>query len=342
LVVKTQIAYLALGQNFDPSLGKGVQKYIYELYVHLRAITKDVKKVAPARGKYGFTLLELIYPFYKYDLIHMPCPIAFNPPLRKCPTITTLHELVVHDNSNEYLKINDKSNKFSFDIMGKFIRKQIFGSDYLMANSTQTFNEAITQGYPQDRIFLVHLAISDKFISKIQNKKSHKEFKVGYIGTHNKRKNVGFAVKALNLIEDPEVKFEIWGDGPESIYLKQLAQNRNIVFRGFAPEEKIVNIYDSFDAFVFPSYYEGFGLEILEAQARGLPVIIYKHAKIPKEVKKYCFEAESPEHMAQIIEQLKENGYSEKKRKEAMEYARSFTWEKTAKETLEVYKKILG
>ncbi|MFP3191157.1 MAG: glycosyltransferase, partial [Thermoproteota archaeon] len=89
-----------------------------------------------------------------------------------------------------------------------------------------------------------------------------------------KRKNVGFAVKALNLIEDPEVKFEIWGDGPESIYLKQLAQNRNIVFRGFAPEEKIVNIYDSFDAFVFPSYYEGFGLEILEAQARGLPVII--------------------------------------------------------------------
>ena len=339
-MVKTQIAYLALGQNFDPSLGKGVQKYIYELYVHLRAITKDVKKVAPARGKYGFTLLELIYPFYKYDLIHMPCPIAFNPPLRKCPTITTLHELVVHDNSNEYLKINDKSNKFSFDIMGKFIRKQIFGSDYLMANSTQTFNEAITQGYPQDRIFLVHLAISDKFISKIQNKKSHKEFKVGYIGTHNKRKNVGFAVKALNLIEDPEVKFEIWGDGPESIYLKQLAQNRNIVFRGFAPEEKIVNIYDSFDAFVFPSYYEGFGLEILEAQARGLPVIIYKHAKIPKEVKKYCFEAESPEHMAQIIEQLKENGYNEKKRKEAMEYARSFTAEKMALETYKVYEKV--
>ncbi|MFP3191158.1 MAG: hypothetical protein RXR31_07500 [Thermoproteota archaeon] len=194
-----RIAYLALGQNFDPSLGKGVQKYIYELYVHLRAITKDVKKVAPARGKYGFTILELIYPFYKYDLIHMPCPIAFNPPLRKCPTITTLHELVVHDNSNEYLKINDKSNKFSFDIMGKFIRKQIFGSDYLMANSTQTFNEAITQGYPQDRIFLVHLAISDKFISKIQNKKSHKEFKVGYIGAHNKKKKCWLCSKSPKL-----------------------------------------------------------------------------------------------------------------------------------------------
>jgi len=106
----------------------------------------------------------------------MPCPIAFNPPLRKCPTITTLHELVVHDDSNEYLRINE-SNKFSFDIIGKLIRKQIFWSDYLMANSTQTLNEAITQGYPRNRIFLVHHAMSDKFISKIPNKKHIKNLK---------------------------------------------------------------------------------------------------------------------------------------------------------------------
>jgi len=58
-------------------------------------------------------------------------------------------------------------------------------------------------------------------------------------------------------------------------------------------------------------------------------------------VRKYCFEAESPEYMAQIIKQLKENGYNEKESKKAMDYARSFTWERTAKETLEVYKKVL-
>ena len=43
--------------------------------------------------------------------------------------------------------------------------------------------------------------------------------------------------------------------------------------------------------------------------------------------------------MVQIIEELRENGYNEKERKKAMEYARSFTWERTAIETLEVYKK---
>jgi hypothetical protein len=44
--------------------------------------------------------------------------------------------------------------------------------------------------------------------------------------------------------------------------------------------------------------------------------------------------------MAQIIEQLKENGYSEKKRKEAVDYARSFTEEKMALETYKVYEKV--
>ena len=102
-----------------------------------------------------------------------------------------------------------------------------------------------------------------------------------------------------------------------------------------------MSIYDSFDAFVFPSYYEGFGIPIIEAQSRGLPVIIYKYGKIPKEVRKYCFEAENSEHMAQIIEDLKENGYNEKLRKKATKYARTFTWEKCARETLEIYKKVL-
>ncbi len=112
--------------------------------------------------------------------------------------------------------------------------------------------------------------------------------------------------------------------------------------KGYLKEENKLNAYDNFDAFVFPSLYEGLGYPILEAQARGLPVVIYKYGKVPKKVRKYCFEAESPEHMAQIIENLKEKGYNEKLRKKATAYARSFTWEKCAKETVEVYKTIIG
>ena len=123
-------------------------------------------------------------------------------------------------------------------------------------------------------------------------------------------------------------------------YLVSISKNKSINFKGFAPEKNLIDIYDSFNAFIFPSYHEGEGLPILEAQSRGLPVIIYKYGKIPKEVRKYCFEAESPEHMAHIIEGLKKNGYNEKQRKKATEYARSFTWERCVRETFEVYKKV--
>jgi glycosyltransferase involved in cell wall biosynthesis len=110
---------------------------------------------------------------------------------------------------------------------------------------------------------------------------------------------------------------------------------------GFAQESRMAQIYDRFDAFVFPSLHEGFGIPILEAQARGLPVIIYKYGKIPKEVRTYCLEAEDAEGAARIIRGLREHGYDEKLRKKATAYARSFRWSKTARATLEVYREVL-
>ena len=151
-----------------------------------------------------------------------------------------------------------------------------------------------------------------------------------------------FGIKAANTIKSKNIFFDIWGKKEfEYEYLVRISKNKNINFKGFAPEKNLIDIYDSFNAFIFPSYHEGEGLPILEAQSRGLPVIIYKYGKTPKEVKKYCFEAESPEHMAQIINDLKENGYNKKLRKKATEYARSFTWERCARETFNIYQMVL-
>ncbi|MGC8648898.1 MAG: glycosyltransferase, partial [Candidatus Micrarchaeia archaeon] len=215
--------------------------------------------------------------------------------------------------------------------------------DYIIAVSTQTKEEAIKLGFDKKDIFVVNLGIDKRFLkNKLKRERNKANFVVGYLGAMRKRKNLEFAIKAFNLISDPKIKFDIWGKKEyEYEHLTSVSKNKNINFKGFAPEDKIVYIYDSFDAFVFPSFHEGFGMPILEAQARGLPVIIYKNAMIPKEVRKYCIEAESPEHMAQIIENLKKNGYDEKLRKEAMEYARNFTWDDTIKKIVDVYKDVL-
>ena len=149
-------------------------------------------------------------------------------------------------------------------------------------------------------------------------------------------------LEAFKHIESKQFEMHIYGKlGYNRNKIIDIAKDDNrIKFMGFAPEDKLVDIYDSFNVFVFPSYYEGFGIPIIEAQSRGLPVIIYKKGKIPKEVRKYCFEAKSPEHMAHIIENIKKNGYNKKLMYKAMDYARNFTWERCARETLEVYKSV--
>jgi len=162
----------------------------------------------------------------------------------------------------------------------------------MIAISSLVKENAIEWGYNKDRIFVVNNFIGKEFITKeIKEKKARSKFVVGYLGTFRLRENVGEAIKAFMLLKGDSYSFEIWGkqNFEYENLVKQAANDKRIVFRGPAPEEKIVDIYDSFDAFVFPSLYEGFGLLILEAQARGLPVIIYKYGKIPKEVRRYCF-----------------------------------------------------
>jgi len=351
-----KVAFIGLKGQFDTidlsKIGtRSVDKIVTELYNGLCNLNKrdfvldkiEFKRIKAIGPAFSIMLQSLFKNFEGYDILHNP---DFRPffPLRKgkAKILATPHGL-------EFLF--DPTRDFDRSLRGRLRNAIVLplalhslrNSDYMIAISSLVKENAIKWGYDKDRIFVVNNFIGKEFITKgIKEKKARSKFVVGYLGTFRLRKNVGEAIKAFMLLKGDNYSFELWGKQSfeyENL-VKQVANDKRIVFKGPAPEEKIVEIYDSFDAFVFPSLYEGFGLPILEAQARGLPVIIYKYAKIPKEVRKYCFEAESPEHMAQVIEQLKENGYNEKERKEAMDYARSFTVEKTALETYRVYEKV--
>jgi len=329
---------------------------MYELYNNLVAMKKQgiiIDKVEFDRfplldGGIAPSIKSAFYDFSKYDIIHN---LAIRPLslLRKgnAVTLATVHDfrmLTTPDVNDEY-QMNLKVRLGDYFIL-KGGAKFALGCDYLCVSSTQTENEAISLGYKKDRIFLVNLGVDKRFIGKQPKKRIGKIFKIGHIGALGTTKNIRFAVDAFNKLSSRNDIFEIWGNSLSSEYYKSLVDasksNRKIIFRGFAPEKDLVKIYDSFDVFVYPSKYEGFGLHIFEAQARGLPVIIYKDAMIPKEVRKYCMEARDEAEMAEMVEDIKENGYGEQKRREAMEYARSFTWEKTAIRMIEVYNTVLA
>ena len=323
--------------------------YVYNLYKNLIKLDRYIEPIGidvSARLGKGFSIMldSFNRDFSKYDIVHN---LDLNPffPIRRgnALIINTVHDLafVFDKRSNEDVKHSLK-DLIWLNVVTKLGLKSTLSADYLIAVSTLTKEDLIKLDYDKDKIFVVNHGVDKRYLSKIKNGKEKNKFVIGYVGALRTRKNPEFFINAFKKLNN-NYELQIWGKlGYERDRLIRLTSNlKNIKFKGFAPEDKKVEIYDSFDVFVFPSLYEGFGIPIIEAQARGLPVIIYKYGMIPKEVRKYCFEAESPEHMAQIIEELKENGYNEKERKKAMEYARSFTWERTAKETLDVYKKVL-
>jgi glycosyltransferase involved in cell wall biosynthesis len=359
---KINVVILGSEGDFREDIGEGIQRYVYELYKNLQNydeinVTKKEYKSLGSGYVLKKSLITLSFgfgvifdKFKDVNIIHNPTQRpSFRPRFtRKGILIETIHDFNAKLNFKKF-GINNK-HSFKEALRGFFVmlitRLNMFFVDYIIAVSTQTRDECISLGFPSNKIYVVNSELSPKFgnlkISKNTLKKKGK-IKVGYIGSFKKRKNVEFAVRACMNVKGDDFIFEFYGKEDEEYRrLKLLASSDNrIKFMGFAPEEKLINIYSSFDIFLFPSVYEGFGIEPLEAQAVGIPVIIYKRAMIPKEVRKYCFEAESPEHMARIIENIKENGYDNKLRKEAMNYARGFTWDKMVDKIVDVYKDVL-
>jgi glycosyltransferase involved in cell wall biosynthesis len=113
--------------------------------------------------------------------------------------------------------------------------------------------------------------------------------KLGYIGQLDRRKRVDMLVASFKRYAPPELSLDIAGTGPEEPSLNALACGDNrIRFLGRIPDEKLENFYQSLDAFVFPTWVEGYGLPIVEAMACGLPVIVLHDAKLPKEIWNKC------------------------------------------------------
>ncbi len=333
---------------------QGIPRYIRELYQNLTAMQKEedinvekfyfpyIKKLGDALS---FEIGSVFNKVNKTDIIHIPTGffIAHRLP-RGAKIVSTVHDINPINAGTKNLSYFLKDRVWRYIALKRGTKYTLRVSDVIITSSTQTKDEVINLGIDKSKIFVVDLGLDKCFLTtRIKVKEqNYNRFNVGYLGSFATNKNVDFILESAKILRD-KINFSIWGAKTyDYLKLSKKAANFKMVkFMGFASEDKIISVYDSFDLFVFPSLYEGFGLPILEAQSRGLPVIIYKYGKIPKEVRKYCFEAESPEHMAQIIENIKENGYNEKLRKKATEYARSFTWDRCARETLEVYKKAL-
>lgn len=111
-------------------------------------------------------------------------------------------------------------------------------------------------------------------------------------------------------------------------------------FLGFVPEADLPSLYAGALAFVYPSKYEGFGLQVCEAMAAGCPVFVANSTSLP-EIAGEGGELFSLNERTELADLLRKVATDSIFRKVLVERARlrsqNFSWDRTAKETASVY-----
>lgn len=217
--------------------------------------------------------------------------------------------------------------------------------------SEQAKKDAITYaGYPEDLIHVVYNGINHEqfFPENNEQLRPKDKFRIVYSGGLGKRKNVGLLLEAFQKVEKsiPNIELVISGAHPERTEYPEKVRElglSKVSFTGYLPDEEMANFYRSGDCMVFPSEYEGFGLAPLESMACGTPVLCAQGGAL-KETSgdgAQYFEYDANDLASKIIELHDDIDLQKELSKKGIEQAKTYTWERTAEETLNIYRSLI-
>jgi len=240
-----------------------------------------------------------------------------------------------------------------------FIRAGSYLSDALIFISTSTqkdwkhyFPKSSKPGFvvPLGKALSFHPNIDPSEIDAVVRKYGLTRPYVLYIGTIEPRKNIARLIRAFAQLAEqfPSASLVItgmkgWGYAEVFDTVKSLNIESRVIFTGFADEDDKPQLLAGAEVFVYPSLYEGFGIPVLEALACGTPTVTSAISSIP-EVAGDAALLVNPESITEIAEQLARlldsSELRDSLRALALKQAALFTWERTASETLGVYRTV--
>lgn len=198
---------------------------------------------------------------------------------------------------------------------------------------------------PPERVTVVPNAVPDHVHNIGNHKLPEDPPRLIYVGRLSPSKGIAEFVQAFVQVPDLKVEFLVLGDGPERRSLQALAaRDPRIRLLGAVPYEEVLQWMERTNIFVFPTYYEGFGLALLEAMATGHACVV-RDIPATKEVLGYeaGFLCANTLEMVETLADLVSN--PEKRfemQRQAKIRAREFSWEKSARILRDVYDKVGG
>ena len=171
-----------------------------------------------------------------------------------------------------------------------------------------------------------------------------------YIGGWEGRKNLPFLLRGFAEARLEGVSLVIAGgkDDQRSELREQtgfLGVQDRVVMLGYAPDADLPALYAGALAFVCPSAYEGFGLQLCEAMASGCPTLAARATSLPEVLGDggETFSLDSPTELASLIRRVAlEPAFRERLVRKARARATQFSWRKTAELTAEVYRGLIS
>lgn len=304
----------------------------------------SVKRVYECRSaRFTRTIKYFLqYPSFlsNHQLLHFPnVSVPFFRIPYKVPVVVTYHDLI------PFMKPAFHTFKMRayFQLMARKLSRR---SDAILAVSESTKNDVHRYlNVPKEKIFTSYLA--SRFDINNNSNLSEKSDYVLCVGTLEPRKNVIHALSAFlrlkrkspGLVERLKIVGGIGWQSSELI--REIRGSREYVdFLGYVSDVELEQLYKKARLLIYPSFYEGFGLPVLEAMACGCPVITSDISSLP-EVGGDAVYYVNPHDEDDIFTKLKQILSSTQIQKQCIDRglvrASQFSWDKCANQTLRAY-----
>lgn len=305
---------------------------------------------------------QLLLPFYFYrenlDLLHFT---HFNVPIfYRRPFVVTIHDLILTKfPSLKATLLKPWMYRLKNLAYRLVIKQAVRHAKKIIAVSRFTADDLVKKFKISPRkIEIIYEGVAEEFLqaskadSKVLLKYGFKDPFLLYVGNAYPHKNLEGLIKVFTKFKSlhTDSKVSLVLVGKEDYFYSQLKKFtaslsvKDLYFPGYVPDNDLAIFFSSALAYVFPSFYEGFGLPPLEAMARSCPVLSSKEGSLPEVLGEAAFYFD-PYSQDDFLEKL-ERITSDQKLRESLclagpVRAKYFSWFECALQTSTVYKQCL-